>query len=202
MIKGQGREQIATLTKKCFDCGGTMQGRRENYNYTESGLRSLVLMNVVVFHCAKCGAIVPEIPAVEKLHRAVALDLLTKNTLLSPEEIRFVRKVSGYTATQLAAVMGVNKVSVSRWEGGARPIGKESDRLLRLLFFARMVERMWKDGSSAVDQSKISEVFSALKLTELLGAIEGRSSDSKRLRIDPATLGFAGCEVCEEVEVQ
>src|SRR6267154_1472264 len=82
-----------TLARRCYDCGKTMVGKRENYSYQEVGLKSVVLLNIVVYHC-KCGAIVPEIPYAGILHNCIAMNVLQKKALLSGEEIRFIRKAA------------------------------------------------------------------------------------------------------------
>jgi len=73
----------------------------------------------------------PEIPAIEILHYSLAVTILQKKTLLSGEEIRFLRKMGGLTQAQLAEIMGVHKTRPSKWEKGEEPIGKENDRVLR-----------------------------------------------------------------------
>ena len=116
-------------TQRCYACGEEMAGRRESYKYSECGLDSVVLKDVIVFRC-KCGAVVPEIKNVGLTHFRIAFDLITKPSLLSAKEIRFVRKVTGYSATKLAKVMGVTNEVVSRWENDKCKIDKETDRLL------------------------------------------------------------------------
>ena len=80
--------------RKCYDCGKVMYGRRENYTYSECGLRSVILLNILVFHC-ECGAIVPEIPSPAVLHVSIAMKVLQKKTLLSGEGDPFCEKGCG-----------------------------------------------------------------------------------------------------------
>ena len=178
-------------SRQCYECHQPMFGRRENYPYTEAGLKSVTLTNVLVFHC-KCGAIVAELPGVGQLHSLIAFSLLRKKTLLSGEEARYLRKWVGYSATELAETTGFSKSIISRWENAKKPITKESDRLLRLVIFAKMLENATGQ-TIAVDgkglPNKIAEVgflVKSLNLPELLRQIENRHEVSKPLRIDPS----------------
>jgi putative zinc finger/helix-turn-helix YgiT family protein len=184
-----------TLTRRCYEagCGKVMTGKRENYQYQEAGLKSVTLLNIVVYHC-ECGAIVPEIPYAGVLHHCIAMSILQKNALLSGEEIRFVRKLAGFSATDLARVMGMDKVSVSRWENERKKIGKESDRLIRAVCFARMVERLAaidtdaRGDSYVLQLARMARMIQKTDLTSHLGAIEDKSEGSIPVRINPEYL--------------
>jgi putative zinc finger/helix-turn-helix YgiT family protein len=174
--------------RKCYDCGKTMHGRRENYNYAECGLHNVVLLNILVFHC-KCGAIVPEIPSPSVLHAAISMAVLRKKTLLSAEEIRFVRKAAGYSATEFAKVLGHRNTSLSHWETGSKPIGKDADRLVRLVSYTRMMENIaGADYGLPEKVSRLARMTRDMNLTTLLEKIEDRAGNSELLRIDPESL--------------
>jgi len=168
-----------------------MIGRRENYPYTEVGLKSVTLTNVLVFHC-KCGAIVAELPAVGQLHFLIALNLLRKETILSGEEARYLRKWVGYSATELAETTGYSKSIISRWENEKKDIAKESDRLLRLVVFAKMLENavgqeISVDGTGLPNRLiEVGRLVKSLNLPELLRKVEDRNEGSNPIRIDPA----------------
>lgn len=192
-----GRSE-ARSERRCYECGKTMVGKRENYRYQEAGLKSVVLLNIVVYHC-KCGAIVPEIPYAGLLHHCIAMSVLEKKTLLSGEEIRFMRKAAGYSATELARVMGMNKVTVSHWENDKRKIGKDADRLLRLVCFARIMERIAgvntkqiADKDLASNLTRIQKMVRELNLTTVLEQIADKQEASKPVRIDPEYLALEG----------
>jgi putative transcriptional regulator len=174
--------------RECNECHRKMVGRRENYNYTEAGLKCVTLTNVLVFHCV-CGNIVAEIPASEQLHTLIALDLLQKKTILSGEEARYLRKWVGFTATELAATTGYTKSIISRWENGRQEITKEPDRLLRLVIFAKMLEN---SQNAPINLSKkvanIARTVKSMNLTELLRQIEDRYEGSKPVRINPSLI--------------
>ena len=130
-------------TARCYEdgCGGTMEGRKGEYKYTESGLNSVTLKDVVVFHCTKCNAVVPEIPAAGILHRVIALRLLHKKTLLTGGELRFLRKLCGYSISEFIEIMGTSKEVVARWENHDKA-GKGTDRTVRLLVMAKLIREI------------------------------------------------------------
>lgn len=192
-------EQNKTAMRKCYECDGTMEGRRENYRYIESGLTSVVLMNILVYHC-KCGAIVPEIPAVGMLHHAIGRHLLGKRSALTGAEVRFLRKMSEYSVTKLAQIMGVHKETVSRWENGKQNIGKESDRFLRFVCLDAIAR-----GAARRDEEFLNEVreFSAINLPDIIQNIEeleaAENIASQTIKIDPQLLGRFGQATDESV---
>lgn len=177
-----------TVKRKCYDCGKTMTGKRENYSYQEVGLHSVVLLNIVVYHC-KCGAIVPEIPYTGVLHHCIAMSVLQKKALLSGEEIRFIRKAAGFSATDLARVLGMEKGTISRWENSKQGIGKDADRLLRAVCFARTMERLAGVNTQQIPDKDFARVLQnmlrSVNITTVLGEIEDKAEGSKPVRIDP-----------------
>lgn len=124
--------------QKCYECPGTMTGRRENYRYLECGLKNVVLRDILVFRCDHCGAVVPEITDASLLHSLIGMRILFRDGRLCGEEVRFLRKLVGYTATALAELAGTSKSVVSRWEHKTT-FGENTDRLLRLIFFNKML---------------------------------------------------------------
>jgi DNA-binding transcriptional regulator YiaG len=132
-------ESSDPVIRECYVCGGEMVGRHQNYAYKECGLDNVVLLDVLVFNC-KCGEIAAQIPAVSVLHQIIATEILKKPTLICGEEIRYMRKFVGCSASEFADIIGSTKISVSRWENGAR-ITPNTDRLLRLAFFTKIIER-------------------------------------------------------------
>jgi putative zinc finger/helix-turn-helix YgiT family protein len=117
----------------CLICGTPMDSRRENYQYTASGLPYVTLQQVEVSRCPQCGETEVAIPHIEALHRAIATALVRKPARLAPEEIRYLRKYLGWSGVDFAVRMGTTPETVSRWEQGKTPMGTIADRLLRLL---------------------------------------------------------------------
>jgi len=185
----ENKETIAV--RECYECHGKMRGSRQNYCYTECGLHSVILMNILVFHCENCSAIVPEIADAGWLHRKIAWDLMQKKTLLSGEEMKFIRKVAGYSAVELANVMGATKVTMSRWETGTTKISKENNRLFRLICFMRMVQRFAGKSTDPMNVEgvvQLARTYKSLNVAALLEGLEhiqDKNEGSMPVRIDP-----------------
>lgn len=76
-------------------------------------------------------------PKASGLLELVISALLNKPSRLLPDEVVFLRKLSGLKAIELAEILGVGAVQVSRWENGAQPISALADRLLRMVVATR-----------------------------------------------------------------
>lgn len=181
------------LVRTCYECRGTASGRRENYNYSECGLNNVVLKGVVVYRCARCGSAHVEIPNMDGLHRTIALLILEKSTALSSAEIRFLRTLAGFTATQFAKALGVTKTALSRWENNQR-IGTQSDRSIRIICGFSIIEEIVNDQTStgAVDIEMVQKTLAKIKHCLIqVAPRSGASKDNKtdadpgRLLIDP-----------------
>jgi DNA-binding transcriptional regulator YiaG len=187
-------------TSRCYrkDCGGTMEGRKGEYRYVECGLNSVLLQDILVFHCTKCNGLIPEIPAAGVLHRVIAMRLLQKKTLLTGGEVRFLRKLCGYSVNDFAEIMGSSKTVIYRWET-QNTHGKETDRTVRLLAMAKLCRELTGQSEPILKNVTVAqlnaEVENAFKL------IEVRRSDEE-YDISPEELAhFGGIQVAEEVAV-
>ncbi|OGP20042.1 MAG: hypothetical protein A2038_10535 [Deltaproteobacteria bacterium GWA2_57_13] len=121
---------------KCPSCGKDMRATRKDYRYEESGLENVMLKDITVHEC-KCGETLPEIPSVKRLHGQIADDLINKQGPLTGEEFRFLRKGMRTSAKELAQLLGVTTVTLSRWENNKEKVGPQSDRLLRYIYLTR-----------------------------------------------------------------
>jgi putative zinc finger/helix-turn-helix YgiT family protein len=188
---GKKAEMTEVRIKTCYDCGSTMQGTRTYYRYTECGLDSVTLENIFVFRCGKCGAIVPEIPAIGELHHVIVLMLIKKDKLLSPQEIKFLRKMAGLNGRELSATLGASASTISRWENGSRKISKKADAALRLVCFAGMLQDILRDKDIVPMAARFSKELSEVDIRNILAQIDDDSddaSDSQALTIDPCDL--------------
>ena len=125
----------------CANCGKLLKRVKKDYHYTESGLKNIILANLTIYQCS-CGEEVPLIPHAEELHKVIAFELVKSKSLLSGPEVRFLRKQLGMKAVDLAEMLGVSKVTVSRWENGEEKIGAANDRLIKLFLIKKMEEEL------------------------------------------------------------
>lgn len=153
-------------TIRCYECGHTMQGRKGAYKYTECGLDSVTLKGILVYHCPNCNAVVPEIPAAGVLHRVIAMRILKKRNQLTGPEIRFLRKLCGYSVNDFGALLGSNKHVISRFE--KEGCGEQNDRLIRMLVLADFARELANQPDRILKNVTIAEltsdVLDALKL--------------------------------------
>jgi len=82
--------------------------------------------------CDKCGAVLrTDIPDMPGLIAAVCVVRSKEKLKLKGEEIRFLRKTAGWTATKLAQELNTAEETVSRWENGVIVIGDPNERIFR-----------------------------------------------------------------------
>lgn len=134
---------LKTSGKPCPSCGAKMKKIKEDYRYKECGLDNVVLLALTVYKC-NCGEEMPVIPIMEDIHKVIALETIQSKTVLSGKQIRFLRKEMELKATELADILGANKVTVSRWESGEEHIGHANDKLIRVLYLRKMDEEFKK----------------------------------------------------------
>lgn len=122
---------------KCFECGGEMKswvGEDVPYNV---GLPDVRVSGLELRKCLECGEETTTIFRILALHMAIAQAVIAKPSRLTAAEVKFLRKVLGWSSGDFARHMGVRPESVSRWENNKEPIGPQADRLLRLMVATR-----------------------------------------------------------------
>lgn len=82
-------------------------------------LKSVVIHDLSAYVCPKDGELLLVGGVVDALHRQVLRVMLTENYELAGYEVRFLRKALGLTQQRLADLVGVDRVTVARWETAA-----------------------------------------------------------------------------------
>jgi len=128
------------MTKKkaqCSNCGSEAKIVRGDYEFKETGLRDLVLLDIELVKCGKCGNVDPILFQVDELMHIAAVAILQKPYRLQGEELRFLRKHIDMSQEEFAKLLHVDKTTLSKWENNEDPIGVQSDLLARAVVIAR-----------------------------------------------------------------
>ncbi len=115
----------------CSNCGTEARPVRGNYRYRESGLPNVILKNVQLIRCPKCGNEDPIIPRITRVHQMIALAVLHKPHRLNGGEVRFLRKHLGMNGDEFSKMIHIDRTTLSKWENDDDPVGDQSDRLIR-----------------------------------------------------------------------
>lgn len=193
-VAGAASSAVGEITvRKCVDCRREVIGVRKTYHYTECGLSNVRLANILVFECV-CGTVMPEIPAIDALHDVLAVGILQKKTLLTGDEVRFLRKMTALTQAQLAEIMGVHKTRPSKWESGEEPIGKENDRVLRSCALFGMLQQAISSDVPAEAMRSAASVIRSLDVTKIFRELKNDRSSKPSDHVfenDPTAVGSA-----------
>jgi putative transcriptional regulator len=120
---------------KCPTCGSEhFLFEKSHHHFLESGLENVHLTNVEIGTCADCGEKVVSIPHSTELMRLIGQSILLKPTSLNGAEIRFLRKNLYLKINEFAQLLGVDRVTVSRWENEHEKPSRSADRLVRLTY--------------------------------------------------------------------
>lgn len=122
---------------QCSNCGAEARIVRGDYQFKETGLRDLVLLDIELIKCGKCGNVDPVLSHVDELMHVVAVAILQKPYRLRGEELRFLRKHIDLSQEDFARLLRVNKTTLSKWENNEDPIGLQSDLLARAIVISR-----------------------------------------------------------------
>jgi putative zinc finger/helix-turn-helix YgiT family protein len=172
--------------KKCIECGGeTLPVKNKPYMYDECGLE-VVLYGITQFKCMQCRETYVSLPNVEALHRAIGGAVCSKRkALLTPDEIKFLRKDLHLKSKELAGVLGVRPETVSRWETGKEAIGETQDRLLRSIYMNYASEK-----ANNVLCHGVVQMFSELPRERK------KIKSPKKIELNPTDWLAAGMELC------
>jgi len=121
---------------QCSACGGDAEIARGTWNFTQSGLKRVVLDGIEIIRCGNCGNEDPIIPRINDLMKVLAWAVIRKPYRLEGEEVRFLRKYLRMTQDEFSCLLHVDKTTLSKWENNEDPVGDQSDRLIRAIALA------------------------------------------------------------------
>jgi transcriptional regulator with XRE-family HTH domain len=159
-------------TEACGNCGKTAKVVRKNYEFGEMGI-PVELQRINVIDCPHCGNVDPIIPNLDGLMHVLALGIVCNPCKLHGEEVRFLRKYVNKSGREFSRFLHIDHTHLSKIENGKYEIGKEMDKLVRLM---------------VVNMS--SELKDGIKdLMELMPNISDDCSDTQQhIQIDPSNL--------------
>lgn len=125
----------------CPNCDSTrVRTERVEQTFGYGAEEDLVELTAVVHAhtCSDCGLVFAGSDAEDARHEAVCRHL----GVLTPSEIREIRRQLGLSRRRLSEITGLGSASLARWETGRQVQSRASDRYLRLLAFAENVHRL------------------------------------------------------------
>lgn len=122
----------------CPNCSTEMFKTTGQYQYRECGLDYVFLNNVSMFFCDECAVTFPLLPNPEELVKLIAEHLIIQASRLDGDAVLFLRKAIGLRGQDLATILKVDRVTVSRWENKNTQIDGLCDFKLRLAAIDRV----------------------------------------------------------------
>lgn len=127
--------------QRCVTCGDNSMCEGEVSLTREIG-EHVFSATVTGLVCTTCGESIADIQAGERFDLAVA-EILSE-TSPTGDAFRFLRKVAGLRARDLARMLGVTGDTISRWENGKHPVDRAA------FFVLGKIAREKRAGSTAM----------------------------------------------------
>ena len=116
----------------CPKCRSQMRMTTGRYQYRECGLDNVFLDNWPIFVCGACDLKLPKLPNAEEMTSHITRHLVCQPGKLDGDTILFLRKAMAMPSIAFAAMLRVERITVSRWENNKAKIDGLSDLRLRL----------------------------------------------------------------------
>ena len=125
-----------TSENRYYSCGESTAENR--YHYTQCGLDNIFLVSG--YSCQEIdGTEYVSIKVVEGLWKAIGISIATEHSVISPQEIRFLRTHMELTQEELARKLGTEAQTLARWEKSQTKLQGPADLALRTLFLTSPV---------------------------------------------------------------
>lgn len=124
------------------DCGGNLQpATLETYDFSRYVGFKVTLSGMEGLRCDKCGWGTLDGAVINHVLNYMVVDFTRFPRLLNGNEARFLRRRLELTQDELRVRMGVDRVTVAKWECGTNEISPQHDFILRLLALNGMASR-------------------------------------------------------------
>lgn len=117
---------------RCAVCGSVLRETTEPIAERIRGVDTIAC-GIRHFVCDGCGEAEMDLADADRLASEQMRQVAKAKGLLSPDEIRGIRKGLGLTQEEFQQLLGVSSPAVSRWETGAMLPSKTTDTLMRVL---------------------------------------------------------------------
>ena len=125
----------------CPQCGAasvTTLWRHDTFNYGSGDSAVVLHVDLPVRHCSACDFEFLDHEGERLRHEAVCRHL----GVLSPAEVRAIRKQHGMTRSAFAQATGLGEATLNHWENGVVVQNLANDRYLRLLAKPDIMSRL------------------------------------------------------------
>lgn len=173
-----------SIVMRCPECGKEMQFSTAPLTETFQG-EKFTVSGLEYYVCPKCGEVVMSARMATKQAKDMSRQLATLQGLLSPEEIKSIRKGLNLNQKQFQELVGVKDPTVCRWERGSCVQSKTADQLMRILRAFPKVAR------ALMDRAEIK--YSAVNCYGLESL--GKSSSSVHVKGFPASITLNSSEM-------
>lgn len=109
----------------------------KEYRYTASGLDNVILVGLKECtddHGEKCVTI----PNINKLHDAIAMNVLKRHGGMTGAELKFLRTLMGMTQAELGKIVNREALTIGRWERGEFENDPNAEAIIRLVAAERL----------------------------------------------------------------
>ena len=118
--------------KACGRCGGSVTVSEDPVPVELRG-ETILVPDVEHGSCCRCGELFLDLSAVEVIQKEAVRHSKQARGLLTPEEIRDLRRSLGMSQAAFEQLLGTGPKTVVRWEGGTVFQTATADRLMRVI---------------------------------------------------------------------
>jgi DNA-binding transcriptional regulator YiaG len=120
----------------------TIQRTRQHpYHNKMYSIESLYLAGIETRECPRCSGEIPTIPRIKFLNDAMAHAIVRKRSTLRGGEVSFLRRYARISAKHFAIMLDILPKHLSDVESGKSPIGKSTERLVRVISLLSQKEK-------------------------------------------------------------